>query len=100
MPTVVRKYVIDYGWSTATMWSPISPDKAMERFCELAMQCFGIHRSIENPRIMSVMSVTEEPLPEPWARLQGAYEVLIHTPPIEDVIVWDADGNKIKSEWD
>ena len=94
----VRKYVIDYGWSTAKMWSPVSPDIATERFMQLANQCFGIRKSItETP---TIKSVTEEPLPEPWAKMHGAHEVLMHNPPFEDVIVWDAEGNKIKSEWD
>ena len=57
----------------------------------LANQCFGIRKSITQTILVKM---SDE---QPRYLLQREYERLEHS---GDVIVWDKDGNKIKSEWD
>lgn len=92
-------YKIHYGWNTtARLWTPAPPEATISRFCHLANQCFGIRKSITREPV--ILEHREEDLPDPWSRLKGAHEVLIHNPPIEDTIVWNAKGKKIRDEWD
>ena len=83
------KYVINYGCGRATLYTP--HENWEERFMELASQCFGIRKSI---MCTELISESKEFYPHP---LDGEYERLEHN---GDVIVWNADGEKIKSEWD
>ena len=82
-------YNINYTFGKAKLYTP-SPDW-YERFHELASQCFGIRKSIG---LVQLMSVSNESPSDP---LPGEYERLEHN---GDVIVWNAAGEKIKSEWD
>lgn len=83
------KYYIDYENGTAELYTP--SEHWLARFYELAGQCFGIRKSIGQVRMIKE---TDE---QPPYLLQGEYERLCHN---GDVIVWDEDGRKIKSEWD
>lgn len=91
----VKRYDIDYEYGSAEFWTPAGDDKALGRFEALASQCFGIRKSIGATKITGVR---EEGIPSPWCKLEGAYEMLRHSG--GDTIVWDADGEKVKSEWD
>lgn len=83
------KYTIDYEYGTALLYTP-SQD-FLGRFYELAEQCFGIRKSIGNVRLI------QECNENPDNMMDGEYERLEHN---GDVIIWDVNGNKIKSEWD
>ena len=85
----MNKYTIDYGFSTATLYT-LSADWE-GRFYELANQCFGIRKSI-----MWAHLIKKEDA-EPKYKLVGEYERLEHD---GDLIVWNEAGEKIKSEWD
>ena len=85
----MNKYTIDYGFGTATLYTPSSDWEG--RFYELANQCFGIRKSI-----MWAHLVRSEDA-EPKYKVVGEYERLEHD---GDLIVWDEAGEKIKSEWD
>ena len=83
------KCKIDYGFGVATLYIP---SKDWEnRFYELANQCFGIRKSIMYAKLISS---SEE---NPKNMLDGEYERLEHS---GDVIVWNENGEKIKSEFD
>lgn len=86
------KYTIDYEYGQATLYTPSSDWE--DRFFSLANQCFGIRKSIGET---TLISSADEPLPEPWSRFTGAHEMLMHS---GDTIIWNADGEKILSEWD
>ena len=83
------KYYINYENGTAELYTP--SEHWLERFHELAGQCFGIRKSIGRVKLI------EETDEQPPYLLQGEHERLCHH---GDVIVWDKDGRKIKSEWD
>lgn len=83
------KYLIDYEYGIAELYTP--SEQWLNRFNELAGQCFGIRKSIGEVKLIEC---TDE---QPLYILQGEYERLCHN---GDVIVWGADGKKIKSEWD
>ena len=85
----MNKYTIDYGFGTATLYTPSSDWEG--RFYELANQCFGIRKSI-----MWAHLVRSEDA-EPKYKVVGEYERLEHN---GDLIVWNEAGEKIKSEWD
>ena len=85
----MNKYTIDYGFGTATLYTPSSDWEG--RFYELANQCFGIRKSI-----MWAHLVRSEDA-EPKHKIVGEYERLEHD---GDLIVWNEAGEKIKSEWD
>lgn len=83
------KYTINYGLGVAKLYTP---SKNWEnRFYDLANQCFGIRKNI-----LQVELVAKEDT-RPKLRYEGEYERLEHD---GDLIVWDKEGNKIKSEWD
>ena len=84
------KYRIDYEYGTANLYTPSTDWE--ERFYELAGQCFGIRKSIGETRLISQ---TDE---KPTEMLDGEYERLEHSG--GDTIVWNEQGEKIKSEWD
>lgn len=83
------KYLIDYEYGIAELYTPSG--HWLNRFRYLAGQCFGIRRSIGT---VQLIEATDE---QPPYLLQGEHERLCHH---SDVIVWDENGNKIKSEWD
>lgn len=83
------KYLIDYEYGTAELYTP--SENWLQRFYDLASQCFGIRKSVGEVRLI------EKTNEQPPYLLQGEYERLCHD---GDVIVWDSNGNKIKSEWD
>ena len=85
----MSKYTIDYGFGTATLYTPSTDWEG--RFYELANQCFGIRKSI-----MWAHLVRSEDA-EPKYKIVGEYERLEHD---GDLIVWNEAGEKIKSEWD
>lgn len=88
------KAEINYGYGTAELWGNFTAETVEREFYHYANQCFGIRKSISDFRLIEIM---DEALPEPWAKFEGATTVLKHS---GDVIVWDAQGEKIKSEWD
>jgi len=83
------KYTINYGFGVARLYTPSEDWKG--RFFALANQCFGIRKSIGGVQLMEKDDV------EPPQKLNGEYERLEHS---GDVIVWDDEGEKIKSEWE
>lgn len=83
------KYVIDYEYGKAVLYTPSEDWK--NRFYDLAEQCFGIRKSIGK---VALISASQE---ESQNSLKNECERLEHH---GDLIVWDKDGNKIKSEWD
>lgn len=83
------RYTIDYGCGIATLFTPHEDWK--NRFYALAEQCFGIRKSIFYAKLLSADEVGPQ---NPYA---GEYERLEHD---GDIIIWDAIGEKIKSEWD
>lgn len=85
---------IDYGFGEAQFWGDFDKTTVQREFYRHANQCFGIRKSISD---FQLLVITDEPLPEPWAKMEGAATVLKHS---GDVIVWNAAGEKIKSEWD
>ena len=83
------KYLIDYEYGIAELYTP--SEHWLYRFHDLAGQCFGIRNSIGK---VQLIEATDE---QPPYLLQREHERLCHH---GDVIVWDENGNKIKSEWD
>lgn len=85
------EYVIDYGFGFARLYTPETDWES--RFYTLADQCFGIRKSIEYAKL-----VTKNVGAEPFGKIfEGEYERLEHH---GDVIAWNKEGEKIKSEWD
>ncbi len=82
-------YYIDYEYGTANLYTPYKDWES--RFYELADQCFGIRKSIGTVRLVAK---TDE---KPQDPIPGEFERLEHN---GDVIIWNKDGEKIKSEWD
>lgn len=80
------KYLIDYEYGTAELYTPDTNWKS--RFEELAETCFGIRKSIGD---ITLLSKSEEEYPY-YLAIPNEYERLEHS---EDEIVWDIDGNKI-----
>ena len=83
------KYKINYGFGIATLYTP--SENWSERFYKLAGQCFGIRKSI---MFAHLISSSED---KPNNMLDEEYERLEHN---GDIIVWNKNGEKIKSEWD
>lgn len=83
------KYKINYGFGTAYLYTPCVNWK--ERFYELANQCFGIRKSIMYAHLIT----TEDAAPKDI--IDGEHERLEHN---GDVIIWNAQGEKIKDEWE
>ena len=83
------KYVIDYGYGEAVLYT--NKKNYEERFYELSSQCFGIRKSVEK---CDLISKSDE---KPLKMLDGECERLEHD---GDIIVWNSEGEKIKSEWD
>lgn len=83
------KYTIDYGFGTAQLYTP--SEDWEDRFYELANQCFGIRKSILHAKLALKKDI------QPENPLENEYERLEHS---GDVIVWNKNGEKIKSEFD
>lgn len=83
------KYTINYGLGVAKLYTPSEDWEG--RFYDLANQCFGIRKNI-----LKVELIAKEDS-QPKAIYEKEYERLAHD---GDLIVWDKEGNKIKSEWD
>lgn len=83
------KYEIDYGFGCAVLYTPSVDWKG--RFCDLANQCFGIRKSIMCANLISHEDT------EPRQKIDGEHERLEHD---GDLIIWNKEGEKIKSEWD
>jgi hypothetical protein len=86
---------IHYGTGTAKLWGKFSEANVERFFMSHANQCYGIRKSISGFKLVALVPC--ESLPDPWGKFPGASTVLSHS---GDVIVWGADGEKIKSEWD
>lgn len=82
-------YTIDYEYGIAKLYTP--KKNWEERFYDLAYQCFGIRKSIGEVKLISK---TED---KPRYKIESEYERLEHN---GDVIVWNKNGEKVKSEWD
>lgn len=87
---------IDYGFGIAELWGEFDINTVKREFYEKANQCFGIRKSISGFELLSFGE--HEGLPSPWNSMEGAATVLKHSG--GDTIVWNALGEKIKSEWD
>ena len=85
---------IDYGFGQADFWGTFTQETVERSFMEKANQCFGIRKSISD---FVLISMEPDSLPKPWADLPGAATVLKHD---GDTIVWNGEGEKIKSEFD
>ena len=83
------KYKIDYGFGIAVLYTP--SEDWERRFYTLANQCFGIRKSIMYAKLLNKTEDIRD------NRLPGEYERLEHN---GDTIVWNENGEKIKSEWD
>lgn len=82
-------YKINYGFGKAKLYTP--SEDWYSRFRALADQCFGIRKSIG---LVQLMGMSDERPVDPYP---GEYERLEHN---GDVIVWNAEGDKIKDEWE
>lgn len=87
------EYTIDYEYGIAKFTFPKTAN-AISEFEIHASECFGIRKSIGECTVISESDVEE--FPPKWASGES-YAILSHN---GDVIIWDKDGNKIKSEWD
>lgn len=85
----MNRYEIDYQYGKAVLFTPSEDWES--RFIHLAMQCFGIRKSIGRVKLISEQKC--------WPRFQlkDEYERLCHN---GDVTVWNEAGEKIKTEWD
>ena len=83
------KYLIDYEYGTAELYTP--SEHWLHRFTELSDQCFRNKKSVG--RVQLIEETNERP---PYL-LQGEHERLCYN---GDVVVWNKEGVKIKSEWD
>ena len=83
------KYTINYEFGVARLYTP--SEDWRERFLALAIQCWGIRKSIGE---VTLLRKDDE---EPFGKRLGEFERLEHS---GDVIVWNEEGEKIKSEWD
>lgn len=92
----MAKAEIDYGHGRATLWGSFDRNVVESEFYRKAGECFGIRKSISGCTILNFDEASE--LPDPWRNFAGAATVLKHSG--GDTIVWDAEGEKIKSEWD
>ena len=86
--------VINYGDAEADLWGSFNEETVEDFFYRHANQCFGIRKSILS---FALVDIEPSPLPSPWDRFEGAATVLQHS---GDTIVWNAAGEKIKSEWE
>lgn len=113
------KYKIDFEYGIAQLWSRNPLKDPVEKFAELANQCFGIRKSMGD---LTLKETVNENLPEPWFFMLEAEFVLHHKGDLSDLpgldprassimkfvntidegdlIVWDKKGNKIKDEYD
>jgi hypothetical protein len=87
--------LIDYGFGRARFWGEFDPDSVERVFMNHANECFGIRKSISDFKLLEYKA--SEDLPSPWNKFEGATTMLKHS---GDTIVWNADCEKIKSEWD
>lgn len=85
---------IDYGYGKAEIWGEFDADTVERFFTRHANQCFGIRKSIAQ---VDVLFIGQGEIPSPWGLLPGAAAVLKHS---GDTVVWNAAGEKIKSEFD
>lgn len=83
------KYLIDYEYGIAELYTPCTDWEY--RFYTLAEQCFGIRKNIWDVELIRSEDIRPDDL------LEDEYERLEHD---GDVIVWNEDGIKIKTEWD
>jgi len=83
------RYLINYGNGNAYLYTP--SEDWEDRFYTLAHQCFGIRKNI------AYVVLEEKDNVKPRYLLVGEYERLEHS---GDMIVWNEQGEKIKSEWD
>lgn len=90
----MRLAKIDYGFGVAEFWSRATDAELERTFMLHANQCFGIRKSVCK---FHVVKVTVAELPEFWRQIPNASVLLKHN---GDTILFDSDGNKIKSEWD
>lgn len=81
--------MIDYGYGVAELYTP--SEHWFRRFIELSSQCFGIRKSVETVKLI------EETDEQPPYLLQGEHERLCYS---GDLVVWNKEGEKIKSEFD
>ena len=86
---------IDYGSGYADLWGRFNAETVERAFYHHANQCFGIRKSIMR---FELLSIEPSGMPAPWSLLPEADVMLKHTG--GDTIVWNAAGDKIKSEWD
>lgn len=86
---------IDYGGSVAKLWGDFTEEAVRRVFHQHANQCFGIRNSIMGFELLKFEEDTL--LPAPWSKMEGAATMLKHS---GDTIVWNSDGEKIKSEFD
>lgn len=94
--------MINYGGGgRAEIWGDFDRDNAVSAFYSMANECFGIRKSIMDDQLLDFDE--NAAMPKPWSKLEGAAKMLRHNCggwPMYDIIVWDAAGEKIKSEWD
>lgn len=85
------KYLVDYEYGRGVLYSACSISKAVDRFCELGSECFGLRKSLGK---LTLIECSDE---KPKYMLDDEYERIEHN---GDVIVWNKFGTKIKSVWD
>ena len=95
--------LIDYGdGGRAEIWGDFTKETAVRAYDKMANECFGIRKTIMNDELLEFD--VDATMPAPWINLNGASKMLKHNCgggwPAEDIAVWGADGEKIKSEWD
>lgn len=91
---MMNKYIIDYDFGMAILYTPVEEPLVISHFQYLANQCFEIRKSAG---YIKLLQVSTEEMPKPWILLKDATHMLAHN---GDVIIWDSKGNKINSEYD
>ena len=82
-----KVYIIDYEYGVAKLYTPNEDWET--RFHNLASQCFGIRKSIGVVNLKRVEEDDVEPIKDEYERLE-------HN---GDIIIWNKEGEKIKTEW-
>jgi hypothetical protein len=92
----MNRATINYTFGIAQIWGDFTEETAINFFGRLANQCFGIRKSWTDPKVVNIE--TCDGLPGFWGTVDGATAMLQHSG--GDTIVWGADGEKIKTEFD
>ena len=92
---MTKKAVINYGYGVALLWGDFTAETVESVFHQHANQCFGIRKSIS---MCQIVSLEDTDMPEIFGCPHDQTAVILkHS---GDTIVWNATGEKIRSEFD